>query len=125
MLENIQTVSKSYKVLDIDTLPDNLRRPLAAYVGEIGANMELDFHHGRYLLHVNFSDAIDDDTPDDVVEQLANGTIGFDQYPFDGIFWDGLGVEPASYAGYLRTTRYLRAKLPPEVVEQDELYFLV
>jgi len=125
MLENIQSIEKSYKAIDISTLPDHLRAPLRSYTLEVGANQELDSHGSQWLLYVNFDDAADDNTPDDIVEQLANGAIDFDQYPYDGIFWDVLGVEPASYAGYLRAIRHLRATLPAEVVENEALYFLV
>lgn len=125
MLENIQSIDKSYKAIDISTLPGHLQAPLRSYTLEVGANEELESHYGQWLLYVNFDDAADDTTPDDIVEQLANGTLGFDQYPYDGIFWDVLGVEPASYAGYLRAIRYLRATLPEEVVEKETLYFLV
>lgn len=125
MLNNIQAISKAYKAIDISTLPAHLQTPLRSYTYEVGANEELDSHGGQYLLYVNFDDAGDDTTSDDIVEQLANGTIGFDKYPYDGISWDILGVEPASYAGYLRATRYLRETLPAELVEAETLYFLV
>lgn len=125
MLDKIQTIETSWKVLDIAVLPVALRTPVTQYTLEIGANMELDSHHGRWLMLVDFDDTGDDTTPDDIVEQLANGTIGFHKYPYDGISWDILGVEPASYAGYLRATRYLRDTLPAELVKTETLYFLV
>lgn len=125
MYEKVQTITKTQKVFDIEHLPANLQARVTSYAHEVGANEELEYLHGRMLVWMNFGDALDDDTPDDIVEQLATGAIGFDKYPYDGIAWDILGAQPASYAGYLQATRYLRAVLPAEVVQADELYFLV
>jgi hypothetical protein len=121
----IETIKTSHQVIDIRNLPAEFHDPLESYAREIGSNEELVQYQGRQLVFVGFCDAADDITSDDIVQQLADGVIGFDQYPFDGIFWDVLGVEFSSYAGFLRATRYLRTVLPAEVVEADSLHFLV
>lgn len=119
----IQHASHAY--IDLKALPQEFQASLEKYTQGVLSNEELESLDGRWLLRLSFLDAADDDTPEDIVEQLANGDIGFEEYPFDGITWDILGVEPDAYAGYLLAMRFLRTQVPAETIEADNLFLLV
>lgn len=119
----IQYASHAY--IDLKALPEDFQAPLERYTLGVLGNEELESLNGRWLLRLSFLDAADDETPEDIVEQLANGDIGFEEYPFDGITWDILGVEPDAYAGYLQAMRFLRTQVPAETIEADNLFLLV
>lgn len=111
--------------IDLGSLPQEFHQPVTDYMQGVLSNEELESLRGRWLLRVQFVDEADDTTPADIVQQLADGVIGFDEYPFDGIDWPALNCEPAAYAGFLQAIRYLRAQLPASVVEEDQLHLLV
>lgn len=111
--------------IDINSLPEEFHQPVTDYMRGILTNEELESLRGRWLLRIQFVDEADDTTPADIVQQLADGVIGFDEYPFDGIDWPMLNCEPPAYAGYLQAVRYLRTQLPAEVIEEDQLHLLV
>ncbi len=119
----LKTTTRSH--LDILDLPAEFHSPLNDYTRGVLSNEELEMLGGRWLLHVQFVDEADDDTPEAIVQQLADGSIGFEQYPYQGIDWDLLGCKPSAYAGYLRAMRYLRQHLPASVVANNSLLLLV
>lgn len=118
-------INAERQYIDVNSLPQEFHQPVSDYMQGILTNEELEALHGRWLLQVQFVDEADDTTPADIVQQLADGVIGFDEYPFDGIDWPGLNCEPSAYAGYLQAIRYLRTQLPAKVIEEDQLYLLV
>ncbi len=118
-------LTTSRTCIDLEELPQAFHRPVRDYTHGVLCNQELEPYQGRWLLPVSLLDAADDDTPDDVVQSMARGDIGFAEYPFDGIAWDMLGVTPTAYAGYLLAMRTMRTLLPPEVIDADAVHLLV